>query len=112
MATLAYLRYGQGKVMAIVGQGLWRWAFLPPDLENYGKVYEEFWTQTVRWMVSESDFLPGQNLSVRTDRSGYAPNETVTLLGYLRGGQRGVPPALTLTLPDGRTTRIAAAKGQ
>lgn len=110
MATLAYLRYGQGKVMAIVGQGLWRWAFLPPDMENYGKVYEEFWTQTVRWMVSESDFLPGQNLSVRTDRSGYAPNETVTFLGYQRGGPKGQPPTLTLTRPDGSTTRIVMAK--
>src|SRR5262249_32971101 len=45
MALLAYQRYGQGKVMAVVGQGLWRWAFLPPDLAPYGRVYDEFWTQ-------------------------------------------------------------------
>jgi hypothetical protein len=111
MATLAYIRYGQGKVMAIVGQGLWRWAFLPPDLESYGKVYEEFWTQTVRWMVSESDFLPGQNISLRTDRAGYAPNETVTFLGYLRGRKAAAPSALTLTRPDGTTTQVGAATG-
>jgi hypothetical protein len=111
MATLAYLRYGQGKVMAIVGQGLWRWAFLPPELEQYGKVYDEFWTQTVRWLVSESDFLPGQNVSVRTDRSSYAPNETVNFLGYLRGVKPTSSPALTLTLPNGKTTTLATAGG-
>jgi len=116
MATLAYLRYGQGKVMAIVGQGLWRWAFLPPDLQNYQKVYEEFWTQTVRWMVSDSDFLPGHDISIRTDRTGYAPNETVNFFGYLRNDQSqiqnpGSRILLTLTLPDGRTTQVATAKG-
>ena len=62
MATLAYQRFGQGKVMAVVGQGLWRGAFLPPDQEKYSMVYPEFWAQTIRWLVSESDFLPGQNI--------------------------------------------------
>src|SRR3989442_1206906 len=108
MATLAYSRYGKGKVMALAGQGLWRWAFLPPEMEGYQKVYQELWTQTVRWLVSESDFLPGQEITIRTDRSSYAANETVTFFGYRRGARPkgGASPSLTLTRPDGATERV------
>lgn len=111
MATLAYQRYGEGKVMAIVGQGLWRWAMLPPELEGYRKVYQEFWTQTVRWMVSESDFLPGQNIAVKTDRTSYAPGETVHFRGYIRGNKSATPPTLSLALPNGKAARLASARG-
>ena len=105
-ALLAYQRFGQGKVMAVIGEGLWRWAFLPPDKAQYGTVYADFWTQTVRWLVSESDFLPGQNLSLRTDRTAYAPNETVNLLGYIRGAKTAPPLTITITTPDGKTVAI------
>ncbi|HXG22916.1 MAG TPA: VWA domain-containing protein [Chthonomonadales bacterium] len=111
MATLAYQRYGQGKVMAIVGQGLWRWAMLPPELEGYHKVYQEFWTQTVRWMVSESDFLPGQNLALKTDRTSYSPGETVHFRGYIRSSKSASPPTLSVFLPNGKMARLASARG-
>ena len=110
MATLAYQRFGQGKVMAVVGQGLWRWAFLPPDQEKYSKVYPEFWAQTIRWLVSESDFLPGQNIALRTDKTTYSAAETVNLLGFLRG-PKVAAPLITLTLPGGQTTTLTPARG-
>jgi hypothetical protein len=110
MATLAYMRYGQGKSMAIVGQGMWRWAFLPPELEGYGRVYQEFWSQVIRWMVSDSDFLPGQKASIRPDRSTYAPGDTVTLLGYSRVKGAAPPARLSVTLPDGSRREIATAR--
>src|SRR5581483_1420397 len=111
MALLAYQRYGQGKTLAVVGQGLWRWAFLPPELAQYSHVYSEFWTQTIRWLVSESDFLPGQNIALRTDRTSYSDRETVNLLGFLRGSQPAAPPVITITQPDGKTATVAPAKG-
>ena len=111
MAVLAYQRYGQGKTLAVVGQGLWRWAFLPPELERYGRVYDEFWAQTIRWLVSESDFLPGQNIALRTDRTSYSSKEAVNFLGFLRGPRSSELPTLTITQPDGKTTRIVSAKG-
>lgn len=111
MAMLAYQRYGQGKVLAIVGQGLWRWAFLPPDMAAYAPVYSEFWTQTIRWMVSDSDFLPGQNLALHTDRSSYSEGDAINLLGYQRGVKMETPPAIQITGPDGKTTTLASARG-
>lgn len=111
MAMLAYQRYGQGKVLAVVGQGLWRWAFLPPDLAPYGQVYKEFWTQTLRWLISESDFLPGQRIALHTDRATYSDKETVTLLGYLRGPKPAHLPPIHLTTPGGKTTTLVPTRG-
>jgi hypothetical protein len=110
MAILAYQRYGQGKTLAIAGQGLWRWAFLPPELAQYGQVYADFWTQTIRWLVNDSEFLPGQNLSLRTDRMTYAQKDVVNFLGYVRGVKPATLPEITLTQPDGKTVSIVPAK--
>ncbi|HZT42360.1 MAG TPA: hypothetical protein VFA07_09220 [Chthonomonadaceae bacterium] len=111
MAMLAYQRYGQGKVLAVVGQGLWRWAFLPPDLTRYGQVYTEFWTQTLRWLISESDFLPGQRIALHTDRTSYSTTDTVRLLGYVRGSRPAALPPIHLTLPDGKTATFQPTAG-
>ncbi len=111
MATLAYHRYGQGKTVALVGQGMWQWAFLPPDLSGYEKAYGEFWTQTIRWLVSDSDFLPGQRLAIRADRQNYGPGELVTFLGYQRSPGTARPASIRLTLPDGTAREVATAPG-
>lgn len=80
MATIAYQRYGKGKVMSVGATGLWRWAITPPELAAYDDVYERFWGQMVHWLVSDSDFLPGQEVSFRSDRYTYDLGETVQLI--------------------------------
>lgn len=106
MALIAYQRYGQGKVVAIAGQGLWQWAFLPPDQARYNRIYAEFWTQTLRWLVSDADFLPGQDLALRTERSSYTSDETVRFTGSLRGPKPVRLPDIRITRPDGQTDRV------
>lgn len=112
MALIAYQRYGRGKTLAVVGQGLWRWAFPPPDLAAYEHVYSEFWTQTLRWMVSDSDFLPAQSLALRTDRTAYGPQDTVHLSVYARGVQPASPPVIAITQPDGKIANTASSAGE
>lgn len=111
MALFAYQRYGDGLVMSLIGNGLWRWALLPPNLSDYTKCYNDFWTQMVRWMVNQSDFLPGQNLSLRTDHFAYAPGEAVNLMLYTRGGNIGAVPPVTITGPNGAKENLAMSKG-
>jgi hypothetical protein len=112
MALLAYERYGQGKTMALTGEGLWRWALLPPYLSAYSSVYSELWTQTIRWLVSESDFLPGTDTSLRTDRGSYSTRDTVRFLGFVRGGvPPGGFPQITVTGPDEKSVKIGSASG-
>ena len=109
LALLAYQRYGQGKVLALSGDGLWRWAFPPQAQAQYGRAYADFWTQTLRWLISGSDFLPGQNLSLTTDRAAYSERDTVRLIGHIRGAKPARPPVITLALPDGKSAQVASA---
>jgi hypothetical protein len=111
MAVLAYQNYGQGKVLSLVGEGLWRWALLPPEMKDYTTCYSDFWTQLIRWMVNQSDFLPGQDVSLKTDHATYANGDSVTLMAFVRGKQQEALPPVTITQPDGRTSRIALGKG-
>ncbi|GMV93368.1 MAG: hypothetical protein AMXMBFR82_31460 [Candidatus Hydrogenedentota bacterium] len=79
VAAISYQRYGRGKVMSIGTTGLWRWAFMPPELEEYDDIYSRFWSQMIRWLIFESDFLPGQDISFRTNQYAYNLGERVLL---------------------------------
>ena len=108
MATVAYQRYGNGRVMVIAGQGLWQWAFLPDELSQYNEVYRTFWSQMVRWLVSGSDFLPGQEFSLKTDRLSYVPGQEANLLIYAK--QKPEPDRqleLEVVDPEGNRTPIS-----
>jgi len=77
VATVAYQRYGKGKVMSIGASGLWQWGFLAEDLQEYDDVYGRFWGQMIRWLVSDSEFLPGQDISFVIDKNNCKPGDTV-----------------------------------
>ena len=111
MAVLAYRIYGHGLVVSLIGEGLWQWAFLPPDMEGYADCYNDFWTQLARWLVSQSDFLPGQNLTLRTDHQTYSPGEEVNFMVFLRGVNRTKLPPLTVEGPDGKKVSVGLSKG-
>jgi len=107
LATIAYQRYGKGKVMSVGATGMWRWAIMPPEYAQYDDVYARFWGQMVRWLVSDSDFLPGQELSFRTDRYTYDLGEMVQLnvrTKFMDG--QALNPVATVTAPSGKSVRI------
>lgn len=106
MAVVAYQNYGKGKVLSLVGEGLWRWALLPPELKDYTACYNDFWTQLIRWMVNQSDFLPGQDLSLKTDHSEYGSGDKVRLLAFSRGGKSSMLPPVVVTGPDGKSVNV------
>ena len=111
MAVVAYQNYGQGRVLSLVGEGLWRWALLPPELKDYTACYSEFWTQMVRWMVNQSDFLPGQDVSLKTDRANYAIGEGVTLMAFVRGKAQTSLPPVAIAEPSGKSEHVTLGKG-
>ena len=108
VAAISYQRYGRGKVMSIGTAGLWRWAFMPPDLEEYDDIYQRFWSQMIRWLIFDSDFLPGQEISFRTSQYAYNMGERV--LFNVRTQfveQQDFAPEVIVTAPDGSTSQIA-----
>ncbi|MBD3334998.1 MAG: hypothetical protein GF355_05735 [Candidatus Eisenbacteria bacterium] len=52
--AFAVAGYGQGRVAALCGYGLWRWVFLPRAVRNDPLVAEDFLRQTVRWLMEPS----------------------------------------------------------
>ncbi len=108
IAAISYQRYGRGKVMSIGTAGLWRWAFMPPDLSEYDDIYIRFWSQMIRWLIFDSDFLPGQEISFRTGQYAYNLGER-TLLTVLTQfvDDQDFQPEVTIHAPDGSTTVIA-----
>lgn len=102
IAAIAHQRYGKGKVMSIGATGLWRWAFLPEELESYDDVYAKFWGQMIRWLVTDSDFLPGQDISFRTDRYAYDEGDAVTFVVRTKlVDDEDYAPSIVVTAPDG-----------
>lgn len=110
MALLAYQNYGSGLVVSLVGEGLWRWSLLPPQLEDYAHCYNDFWTQLVRWLVSQSDFLPGQSLSLKTDHSAYSPGEEVNFMVFSKSKSSQSVGSVSVTGPDGAPLTVALSK--
>lgn len=110
MAALAYQRYGKGKVMTVSAAGLWRWAFMPARYDQYHDVYERFWRQIVQWLVFESDFLPGQDISFRTDSYTYQPGQRVQLSVTTRHlDPAAYRPEIALHPPEGPARTIVPA---
>lgn len=102
IAAIAYQRYGKGKVLSIGATGLWQWALTPKELAKYDDVYVRFWGQMLRWLIYGSDFLPGQDVSFKTDRLNYDIGEKVPLVVQKQLAEESdFAPQILLSLPDG-----------
>jgi len=104
LAAVVYQRYGKGKVMTIGSSGLWQWAFLPTDLREYDDVYHRFWGQMIRWLVSDSDFLPGQDVSFLMNKENFTPGEMVRMsVNAKLVDLARYKPRIEIIAPDGQT---------
>ncbi|MBN2590506.1 MAG: hypothetical protein JXA96_11650 [Sedimentisphaerales bacterium] len=108
IATVAYQRYGKGKVMSIGSSGLWQWGFLPTEMDMYDDIYDQFWGQMIRWLISDSDFLPGQDISFVVSGSNFKPGETVSMGVYVKHIDNSrYKPSIELTTPDGNDITLS-----
>jgi hypothetical protein len=80
--AVAYQPYGTGRVVAIEGNGMWRWAFLPPADKKNDHVYRSLWHSLMRWLISGAALLPGQSMALRGDKVvfGAAEPASATLI--------------------------------
>lgn len=103
--ALLVRRYGQGVTGLVNGDGLWKWDFYP-EARELGNMYEDFWIQLIQWMASYSEFLPGQDFSLRLPSIRGNAGESVTASISFRGTQTPPNPILTITAPSGTTSEI------
>lgn len=106
--ALLVRRYGQGVTGLVNGDGLWKWDFFP-EARELGNCYEDFWTQLIQWMASYSEFLPGQDFSLRLPASrGDIGTALVATLSY-RGSAPAPQPMILITDPSGASNEISPA---
>lgn len=106
--ALLVRRYGQGVTGVVNGDGLWKWDFFP-EARELGNCYEDFWIQLIQWMSSYSEFLPGQDFSLRLPSTrGETGIATSASISY-RGSPPTPSPTLLVTSPAGTEARIQPA---
>lgn len=109
-AAIAHTQVGRGRTLAVLTDGLWRWAFLPPGLEEYSSLHQLFWSRAIRWLALGGDFLPGQSIALSVDTMSAHPGQTVGITVRTKlVDQRSFDPTLTVRTPDGRTQRLGLA---
>ena len=108
--ALIVRRYGLGVTGLVNGDGLWKWDFFP-EARELGNCYEDFWLELIPWMTSYSEFLPGQDFSLRLPsargEAGVAMTAQITYRGPQLPAQQN--PTLLVTGPDGTETKIQPA---
>jgi hypothetical protein len=108
LPALLVRRYGQGVCGLVNGDGLWKWDFYP-EARELGNMYEDFWTQLIQWMAAYSEFLPGQDFSLRLPALRGRAGEAVNASMSYRGSGTVPEPTLRITAPDGRVTELQPA---
>ncbi|PAW76585.1 MAG: hypothetical protein B9S32_14500 [Verrucomicrobia bacterium Tous-C9LFEB] len=93
-------RYGKGMVLAVNADGLWQWDFFSAA-RDAGNIYREFWTQLMQWAITYSDFLPGQDFSLKLSETTVKPDTTIRVRVASR--QSGALQAPSLRLLRGET---------
>ena len=108
MPALAYQQVGGGRVFSVLGDGLWRWAFLPVHQQRLDSVFTVFWTRVIQWLAMGGEFFPGQDVSLTLNQHAALPGEHVTATAsFRRTGSQVLKPRLRVTDPDG-STRIVS----
>lgn len=100
-------RYGRGMAATLNGDGLWRWSFQPgkPDAPERQK---EFWLQLLQWAATYSEFLPGEDYSLKLSSSSVAAGATVRARIGQRGAAGGTPPLLEVVAGSEVKHRVQA----
>ena len=47
---------GAGSVVAVIGEGTWKWSLLSPNNQDLVGFYDAFWSNMIRWLVVGGDF--------------------------------------------------------
>ena len=97
---------GRGMVMAVLGQGLWRWRLASQQDAAPAGAFDRFWTGAVRWLAMGSAYRPGEPLSLRLSRRALPIDDTLAINVVRRFPDAQTNANVTVTSPDGEKTRL------
>jgi hypothetical protein len=111
--AMIHRRFGEGQVLSVGVDGLWRWAF-NAKVEGPNTFFDRFWDQLILWLMAGRDFLPTEKFSLRTNSGNIPAGEKVWFRGIVRDASprvRELPLIISQAGQEiGRTT-LAAADG-
>lgn len=112
-------RYGQGKVVTILTDTLWKWQLTEDSVES--RPYRRFWSQLISWLLPAEEEIDKDEIDLFADRDSVFLGEELTISARMgeeeiEGGnmqcvlalpdQRKIPYAMAsqlVTTPSGRT---------
>jgi hypothetical protein len=111
MPMILTQQYGQGKVVAIFTDSLWKWQLSPDAIKN--KPYQRFWDQLISWLSPKEEKGMGKEVEVFVDRESIFLGEDVELSA--RAGSNSEIPEnavvnVEITSPDKRKMPFAMTK--
>lgn len=98
---IASRRFGEGQVVTVNCDDLWRWDFFP-SFPEASELYRDFWLQLFNWVVSYSDFLPGRNFALKVSHQAIEVGKPVRVRVMRRPGTEDKSAPKLIASRDGR----------
>jgi len=95
-------RYGDGKVVAILTDSLWKWQLTSDIIES--RPYQRFWDQLIGWLLPSEAELNARGIEIFADRESLFLGEKLEIRARLNDEAEGtdVRVQCMLVLPDKR----------
>lgn len=107
-------RYGQGKVIALYTDSLWRWQLDPRANEN--QQYQRFWEQLMVWLSPSEKEGPTQKLDIFSDKEQMYLGEQMEISARFSDSKgesiQNATMNCEISTPDKRTIPFVMAKQQ
>ncbi len=112
---IAASRFGQGKVVVVLSDSVYRWRLAAKFAAADKSPYDTFWTQLMDWLIpKEQDKQNGNKLELYTERPQYMLGEPVEVRAIVRQSDGGKAPggiALTVKTPDEKSFEYTMKPG-
>ena len=93
------MRFGQGRVVAVLTDTLWRWRLAAGGWSTDRSPYDMFWVQLMDWLIpKEQDKQNGSRIELFTERTNYLLGERPEVRAIVRTPVSGAPLPATLPL--------------
>lgn len=90
-----------GQVVAVCGEGMWRWSLAAAGRRELAGVYDRFWSDMVRHLAMGSGFKPGEDVALHLSRGVVGRGEAVVAEVSTRRAAALEGAQLTLAGPPG-----------
>jgi len=97
--AMVTMRYGQGRVIVILSDTLWRWRLAAKGWAANKSPYDTFWAQLMDWLIPKEQQKQDSNrLELFSERTQYRPGEQPEIQAILRTVQADAPMPATIPL--------------